>query len=69
MNSPEKIYNTGLFAGIALLFGGTLALVTGRASLKGHTVQGPLAVAAGTGFVLLGLVFLALHIRARIRNR
>jgi hypothetical protein len=69
MNSPERTDNTGLVAGVVLLFGGTLALVTGQASWRGHETEGPLATAAGIAFLILGVVFLALHIRNRIRNR
>ena len=69
MNSPEKADNTSLLAGLVLLFGGTLALVTGHASWRGHGVEGSLAVTAGIRFLAFGVIFLALYIRNRIRNR
>ena len=69
MTSPERTDNTGLVAGVVLLFGGTLALMTGHASWRGHETEGPLATAAGTAFLILGVVFIVLHLRNRMRNR
>jgi hypothetical protein len=69
MNPPEKRDNTGVVAGMVLLFGGTLALFTGDASWRGHHVEGPLATVVGVSFLLFGAAFVALHIRNRTRNR
>jgi hypothetical protein len=69
MISPERTDNTSLVAGVVLLFGGTLALMTGHAGWRGHETEGPLATAAGTAFLILGVVFIVLHLRNRMRNR
>jgi hypothetical protein len=69
MNSPERADNTSLVAGVVLLFGGTLALVTGHASWRGHEIEPSLATPAGVIFIVLGGVFLSLYVRNRMRNR
>ena len=65
MNSRERIDNTSLVAGVVLLFGGALALVTGHASWRGHETEPSLATPAGVIFIILGVVFLLLYVRNR----
>ena len=69
MNSRERTDSTSLVAGVVLLFGGAVALLTGHASWRGHEIEDSLATPAGLAFIVLGLVFLSLYVRNRIRNR
>jgi hypothetical protein len=69
MNSPGSTEDNGLIAGVAFLIGGTVALVTRHLTYKGGSVDGPLVTFIGVSFMVLGVIFLALHIRNRFRKQ